>query len=62
MRGQYGDHTNLEVDESRSARATEKSTNGKKQPQNSVSKQVHTPPIIFTNWCMDFTSLKGVTT
>jgi len=26
------------VDESRSARATEKSTNGKKQPQNSVSK------------------------
>jgi len=34
MREQYGDHTNIEMGESRSARATEESTNGKKQPEN----------------------------
>jgi len=30
MKEQCGDHTNIEMDESRSARATEESTNGKK--------------------------------
>ena len=34
MREQYGDHTNIEMGENQSARATEESTNSKKQPGN----------------------------